>query len=57
MQKKPKTILQLYCLKRNDPHKPSKVTGAKKHFPRVYVIDKTCFDKYSLFPLIAGNSS
>ena len=37
------------------PHKPLKVTAAKKSFPSVFIIDTTFFDEGFLFHVINGN--
>ena len=35
-------------------HKPLKVAAAKTSFPKVDIIDKTCFGEYFLFRVITG---
>ena len=36
---------------------PLKVAAAKKSFPRVFVIDTTCFDEFLLFYVITGKTA
>ena len=38
------------------PHKPLKVTAAKKSFPSVFIIDTTSFDEFFSFHVITTNS-
>ena len=40
-----KVYYKLPCSVRKElSHKPLKVTAAKRSFPSMYIIDKTCFD-------------
>ena len=43
-----------YLVRKETFHKPLKEAAAKKSFPSVHIIDKTCFDEYFLFHVIAG---
>ena len=43
-----------YTIWKETSHKPLKVGAAKKSFPSVYIIDKTCFDECFLFHVITG---
>ena len=45
-----------YSVSKEASHKPLKVAGAKKSFPRVFIIDTTCFDECFLFYVITGKS-
>ena len=43
-----------YSVRKETSHKPLKVAAAKKSFPRVYFIDKTCFNECFLVHVITG---
>ena len=43
-----------YSAWKETSHKSLKVAAAKKFFPSVYIIDKTCFDKCFLFHVMTG---
>ena len=43
-----------YSVWKEKSHKPWKVAAAKKSFPSMYIIDKTCFDLCFLVHVITG---
>ena len=46
-----------YSVSKEAFHKPLKVAAAKKSFPRVFVIDTTCFNEFLLFYVITGKTA